>query len=327
MSPTLVIQTAFLGDVVLTLPLLHRLAEAHGPVDILTTPAARPLVAGHPAVGEAIAYDKRGGDRGPGGLLRMGRVLRARHYARVYLPHRSWRSAILALLAGAPERIGFRESPAAWSYTRRIPRGTGHETARLLRLAGGDPVVPPVPWLAISPADAARAAAWLSERGISGPFLALAPGSAWGSKRWGGFAALAERTPEPMVVIGGPEDVPLGEAIVAAAPGRAHNAAGALSLGESAAVIGRARALVTNDSAPLHLATAVGTPVVAVFGPTVPEFGFGPLGARDRVVQHGGLDCRPCSSHGPPVCPLEHHRCMRDIPVAAVQEAVEHCVR
>ena len=327
MSPTLVIQTAFLGDVVLTLPLLHRLAEAHGPVDILTTPSARPLVAAHPAVREAIAYDKRGRDRGLGGLLGIGRALRARRYARVYLPHRSWRSATLALLAGAPERIGFHDSPAAWSYTRRMRRGPGHETVRLLRLAGTGLSLPPVPWLAIAPADTARAEAWLEQRGVTRPFLVLAPGSAWGTKRWGGFAALAERGSVPMVVVGGSEDALLGEAIAAAAPGRAHNAAGVLSLGEAAAVIGRARALVTNDSAPLHLATAVGTPVVAVFGPTVPEFGFGPLGPQARVVQHRGLDCRPCSSHGPPVCPLNHHRCMRDISVTAVEEAVEQCVR
>jgi heptosyltransferase-2 len=80
--------------------------------------------------------------------------------------------------------------------------------------------------------------------------------------------------------------------------------------------------LVTNDSAPLHLATAVGTPVVAVFGPTVPAFGFGPRGARDRVVEHPALACRPCSAHGPQVCPLGHHRCMQELSVESVAAAV-----
>jgi heptosyltransferase-2 len=110
--------------------------------------------------------------------------------------------------------------------------------------------------------------------------------------------------------------------VIAAAPGRAHSAAGQLGLRASAALLARAAVLVTNDSAPLHLATAVGTPVVAVFGPTVPGFGFGPRGPTDRVVEHPSLACRPCSAHGPQVCPLGHHRCMREISVEAVAAAV-----
>jgi heptosyltransferase-2 len=79
--------------------------------------------------------------------------------------------------------------------------------------------------------------------------------------------------------------------------------------------------LVTNDSAPLHLATAAGTPVVALFGPTVPAQGFGPRGAADRTLGVT-LGCRPCSAHGPQACPLVHHRCMRDLPVEQVVRAV-----
>jgi heptosyltransferase-2 len=88
-------------------------------------------------------------------------------------------------------------------------------------------------------------------------------------------------------------------------------------------LIARAALLVTNDSAPLHLATAMGTPIVALFGPTVPEFGFGPLRAGDVSLGMEGLQCRPCSSHGPLQCPLGHHRCMRDLTVEAVIAAIE----
>ena len=90
----------------------------------------------------------------------------------------------------------------------------------------------------------------------------------------------------------------------------------------SGSLLGRASVLVTNDSAPLHLATAVGTPVVAIFGPTVPAFGFGPRGFRDRVIEHPSLPCRPCSAHGPHVCPLGHHRCMRELSIDEVAAAV-----
>jgi len=94
-------------------------------------------------------------------------------------------------------------------------------------------------------------------------------------------------------------------------------------LRQCAVLIGRARLLVTNDSAPLHLATAMGTPVVAVFGPTIPEFGFGPVRERDASVGLVGLVCRPCSDHGPPACPLGHHKCMRELSVDRVLAAIE----
>ena len=321
-TTTLVIQTAFLGDVVLTTPLLAVLAERHGPVDVVTTPAAAPLLETHPAVASVIRYDKREADRGLVGIVRLGRRLRRRRYASVYLPHRSWRSAALALISGAAERIGFADSPAAATYTRRVPRPElGHEVERLLSLAGGEAAAPPVR-IELTADDRAAAEAWLRARGVGDGFVALAPGSIWGTKRWPGYVELAAALDAPVVVVGGREDAALAEAVAAAAPGRGHNAAGALGLRGSAALIGRAAVLVTNDSAPLHLATAMGTPVVAIFGPTVPAFGFGPRGARDRIVEHPALECRPCSAHGPRVCPLGHHRCMTELSVESIAAAV-----
>src|SRR3954469_4729299 len=96
-ATALVIQTAFLGDVILTTPLLSRLAEQHGPVDVVTTPGAAGLLEHHPSVASVLRYDKRGADRGGGVLGPTGPLLRPRRYRRVYLPHRSLRSATLAL--------------------------------------------------------------------------------------------------------------------------------------------------------------------------------------------------------------------------------------
>lgn len=176
--------------------------------------------------------------------------------------------------------------------------------------------------LGITEGDRGVAGRWMERWGVRDGFTAVAPGSIWGTKRWPYYPELAAALPGQVVVIGGPDDAELAEAVVRAAPDRAASAAGALSLRESAALLERAAVLVTNDSAPLHLATAVGTPIVAVFGPTVPGFGFGPLGPRDQVVELHGLPCRPCSAHGPQRCPLGHHRCMRDLDVAAVLRAV-----
>jgi len=165
---------------------------------------------------------------------------------------------------------------------------------------------------------------------VTGAFVALAPGSIWGSKRWPYYPELARQLADhaTVVVVGGQDDVGLGEEIQRAAAGgngrqRVVNACGRLTLRESAALIGRASALVTNDSAPLHLATAMGTPIIALFGPTVTEFGFGPLHAGDVGLGVDELQCRPCSLHGPPQCPLGHHRCMRELTVEAVIAAIE----
>ena len=324
----LVVQTAYLGDVVLTTPLLSVLAERHGPVDVVTTPAAAPLLETHPAVGRVIPYAKRGADRGFSGLLRLGRSLRAERYAFAYLPHRSLRSAALALIARIPRRIGFADG---WRlvYTGSRPRpASGHEIDRLLALADVSPHHQTAPTLGLTAADVAAAEAALRAGGIAGAFAALAPGSIWGSKRWPHFAALAERLAGRLdvVVVGAAEDAPLGAEIgtaVAHAGARSANLCGQLTLRQSAAVIRKAAVLVTNDSAPLHFAQAVATPTVAIFGPTLPSFGFGPRGPRDRALGVDGLPCRPCSAHGPARCPLGHHLCMQSLRVEDVLHAIE----
>jgi len=322
-SLTLVIQTAFLGDVVLTTGLLSLLASRFGPVDVVTTPAARPLVETHPAVRRAIAWDKRGADRGVRGLWRLARGLMRERYARAYLPHRSLRSAALALLAEIPERIGFSGSAVAVMYTRHVVRpDDGHEAERLLRLGEPGAGTRAEVGLGLTEADRREAGEWLREHGVPNGFVALAPGSIWATKRWPYYAELARALDRPLVIVGGAEDRELGQVVAAEAPGRAWLAAGELPLRASAALLERAALLITNDSAPLHLASAVGTPVVAIFGPTVPAFGFGPRGPRDRIVEHPALACRPCSSHGPRVCPLLHHKCMKEVAVERVLEAV-----
>ena len=307
----------------LTTGLLSALAERHGPVDVVVTPAAAPLVETHPAVRRVVRYDKRGRERGPGGFLRLAKALRAEGYARSYLPHRSFRSAALAWCARIPERIGFEESVGAWLYTRRVsaPR-EGHQAERLLALACLAPATDARVHLELTEEDRAAAYAWLATRGIGDGFVALAPGSIWATKRWPGFADLARLLPGRVVVIGGTEDAAVSDSVVTAAPDRVASAAGAVPIRVSAALIERAAVLVTNDSATLHLASAVGTPVVAIFGPTVPAFGFGPRGDRVGIVERGDLTCRPCSRHGPQRCPLGHHRCMREISAPVVRDMV-----
>ena len=324
---SLVVQTSFLGDVVLTTGLIAELA-GRGPVDVVVRPEAAALLANNPSVRRVVVYDKRGADGGVGGAWRIGRRLRAAGpYAAAYLAQGSPRSALLAVVAGARERVGFDTSRGARPFYTRVVRyrGERHHAERLWALArpddapGAEQVRP-----RLYPGDAERAAADAVLEPLGGaPFAALAPGSVWATKRWPYYAELAARLAgeTALVVVGGPGDGELAGAIAAACPpGRVVDATGRLSLLASAALIARARLLVTNDSSPQHLASAVGTPTLAVFGPTVPAFGFGPLAPGSATGGVEGLACRPCDKHGPRVCPLGHWKCMREQAPAVIAE-------
>ncbi|HTJ23270.1 MAG TPA: lipopolysaccharide heptosyltransferase II [Gemmatimonadaceae bacterium] len=316
---SLVVQTSFLGDMVLTTPLIAWLAKA-GTVDVVATPRTAGLLENNPDVREVIVYDKRGADRGVGGFTRLAARLRTVRYGAAYLAQGSVRSGALTLAAGIRERVGFASSAGRAFYTTRIPPIDNiHHAARLLSLGTRDPTgdVPAAtlrPRLYPGPRERAAVDELIGGSTLE-PTIALAPGSIWATKQWPYYADLARelRGLARLVVVGADADRPLAMEIVAAADGSAIDATGKLSLLASAELIGRARLLVTNDSSPLHLASAMNTPTLAIFGPTVPEFGFGPLAERSTVVGRDELACRPCDRHGPRRCPLGHWRCMREI--------------
>ncbi|GAB1344943.1 lipopolysaccharide heptosyltransferase II [Gemmatimonas sp.] len=338
-----VLQTSFLGDMVLTTPLLERLA-GEGLVHVVATPANAALLANHPAVSRVIVFDKRGADRGLSGLRRVAQRLRAVGAQRAFLAQGSSRTAALAWMAGIPERIGFETSGGRLFTTRRVPYDRAqHHAARLWQLANpaGDHTVPPPlrPTLHPGAAEHDAVAQLLAANGVAGhePLVALAPGSVWATKRWPSFEALAAAlVASPLlahgriVVLGASTDAPLAtairQAVLAVGGAPVVDATGQLSLLGSAALLSRCRVLVTNDSAPLHLASAMNTPTVALFGPTVPALGFGPLAVQQRVVQHDSLACRPCHAHGPMQCPQQHWRCMRDLEPTRVAEAAVQLV-
>lgn len=338
MQFSLVVQTSFLGDVVLTTPLVAELAR-RGPVHAVVTREGAPLLARNPHLHGLTIYDKRGAARGVGGLASVAAELgaarteaehRGATEAVAYLAQGSVRSAALARLAGFRTRVGFSTSAGRWLYTRRVPyRDDRHHAERLWRLAAESPAATPTPEQLrprLYPGGGEREAVdrLLAEhRAREASLVAVAPGSVWATKRWPYYADLARvlASRARVVVVGSGDDRALA-ADIAGAGAHVIDATGRLSLLGSAELIGRCAALVTNDSAPQHLASAMGTPTVTVFGPTVPEFGFGPLAPRSTTAGVTGLACRPCDRHGPQRCPLGHWRCMRDLSVETVADAV-----
>ena len=321
----LVVQTAFPGDVILTTPLIRRAAERLGaPVDVIVIPAAASVLANNPHVREVIVYDKKGKDAGLGPFLALVKRLRARRYAVAYCVQASPRTALLAWLARIPRRIGFRGARGAFFYTHAVmQRGEPHQVEKLLRLADGAPERRE-PEIYPSAGDKEAVGLLLETAGIAGEFIALAPGSAWATKRWPYYPELARAIADaermPIAIVGGPGDRADARAIRQAVGNSVPVADGttALTMLQSGDLIRRARLLISGDTAPVHLAGAVDTPVVEIYGPTVPQFGFAARPAYSRLVEPDPLPCRPCHPHGPAICPLVHHRCMRDLPIGTV---------
>ena len=338
MAGTLLIQTAFIGDVILMTALLEHLrhAEPGTPVDVLVRRGNEGLLTGHPHVRRVLVWDKK--HRKYAGLLQLLRQIRNTGYGRVVTLQRFASTGFLTAFSGAPERVGFDKNPLSRFFTRRVPHAIGdgtHEVVRNLALLRNNEEsgmrneelgVPAnfsflIPDSLLSAASRPRVYPSASDEAQAGacaalgPYVCLAPTSVWFTKQYPAekWQELLAELPVGLRVylLGGPPDVAACERLAATSTREnVTNLAGKIGLLASAALMRSAVMNYVNDSAPLHLCSAVGAPVTAVFCSTVPEFGFGPLAPVSYVVQtHEPLACKPCGLHGHAACPLGHFRC------------------
>ena len=326
MLRVLLVRFSSIGDVVLTTPLVRALRRRHPDAELVyvTKRALAPLVSDNPHLTRVVALEPHEP------VHHLAARLRALAPTHGLDLHGSLRSA--ALRALVPGRwAGYRKRKVARTaliaakldlYRDAVPVAERYfEAARLLdvRPDGGPPE------FHLGSGARERVAAWLAERGLAGvPLAALAPGAAHATKRWPTrhWIELAGRLRaagfEP-VTVGGVGDRGIAQQVPA------PSATGELSLQETGALLGRARVVVSGDTGVMHMATGVGTPVVALFGPTVGRFGFLPYRATATVLERD-LSCRPCSAMGSARCPLGHHRCLDDIAAADVTAAVSRLV-
>lgn len=317
----LIIQTAFIGDVILTLPVAQVLKreKPDAIIDFLCIPSTSELLINNPFINEVIIYNKR--KSGVKGLFGIAKKIRNENYDVIISPHRSFRSSLIAFLSGCKNTISFDKSDMSSMYKQTVEYVTGiHEIQRNLKLLEPLGIIENKiikPELFPSDDDKSDIDSLLREKGIAeGRFVCIAPGSIWFTKRYPKEKYLKlidtlSRKGIPVFIIGGKDDEELGEYL--SGHENVFNMAGKLSLLESAELIKRAKLLVTNDSAPLHISNAVGTDVVAIFGATIPGFGFYPYGKNDVIFETKGLVCRPCSIHGGNKCPIGTFECMMKI--------------
>ena len=335
MAPNiLLVRFSAIGDILLTTPLIRALRARHPAAKItyVTRSAFVPLLAHNPHLTEVIGWEPGT----PIGAL-ADRLKNAAFTHRLDL-HGSLRSRLLRWRVGG-KWTGYpkhRVPRAVLIRTKRDIYPDALPVAERYFDAAADLDVQPDGGpaqcflSAASTRDAERFLA-ASDIGLSRQLIALAPGAAHATKRWPAhhWTELSHRLigmGNDLVVLGGPEDAGLAERLSPAFRGRGASAAGRFDLAGTAALLRRARALISGDTGVMHLATAVGTPVVALFGPTVERFGFFPYRAKATVVQKD-LSCRPCSAHGSAACPLKHHRCLQDLMPEDVLDALRKLPR
>lgn len=349
MKQFLLIQTAFLGDAVLASGLLEKLHEffPDADLDMVVRKGNEGLFKGHPYLRELYVWDKRQGKTRA--LFRLIRSIRKQRYDHVINAQRFFSTGLMTVLSGGKETIGFDKNPLSFLFSRKVKhvipewktlRGTHaamemegkHEMDRLNDLiAHLTDATRPLPRLYPAEEDRRQARQALQEPGVPSSlqqdlpkpgqgYATIAPASVWHTKQWPAekWIGLVKALPRGMrvLLIGGPGDAELCGRIAREA-GRGEVLAGRLGLLATAALMEGAGMNYVNDSAPLHIASAMRAPVTAIFCSTVPAFGFGPLHANGRVVQREEpLYCRPCGLHGHRACPEGHFKCALEIRIA-----------
>jgi heptosyltransferase II len=322
-SPILIIPYMWIGDFVRGHTVVRVLKERwpNRPVDLLTTTLCAPLVDYMPGVRTGIVWDLPRSRLALAKQWSLAALLRERNYRTALVMPRTWKAAIAPTLAAIPERVGFVGEFRFglinhWRWgERKLPRFIDKNAALALPDGASLPPEWPVPQLRVPPEEIER---WRQANGVgSRPAVALAPGSVGSGKRWpyyGEAARLLIAQGLDVWVVGGPGEKALAAEIVATGGPGVCDLTGT-DLRNGVLAMAAASVAISNDSGLMHIAAALGTPTMGIFGPTSP-YHWAPLnGLAATVKTDTEVPCQPCHR---PVCRMKHHRCMRDIPASDV---------
>ena len=312
MKKVLIIQTAFLGDVILATPIIAnlKLKFPEAEIDFLVKKGNEELLNNHPDLMQVFTFDKKKKSKE---ILRLIQLFRKNKYDLVINLHRFASSGLLTVLSGAKRKIGFQKNPFSFLYSKAYPHQMDqglHEVDRNLNLIS-DLLIPMVRRPALYPKDSDLKSV---EEFQKQAYYCLAPASVWFTKQapeavWVQLMKQLNESGASIYLIGGPDDKNLLDKIIETSTVKAVNLAGKLSIMQSAALMKGATRAFVNDSGPLHIASAMNTPVTAFFCSTVSDFGFGPLSDDAKILEVKDLACRPCGLHGHQECPQGHFKC------------------
>lgn len=321
-----IFQTSFIGDSVLTTPLIQKTAKLfpESKIVVITRPQTEDIFRPMKEVSQIILNDKKGWNK-IAGVWKTANAIKQTHADILLVPHRSFRSALIAWLSRVPIRIGFTSSEGRFLYTKTVPFSWMiHDAERNLSLLQGivkEKFTAEKLNMRYAPSAEENVERLMRDFNLTGKTLVgIHAGSAWPTKCWPMeyFVQLISRLQtelgvQAVLVGGGKQDAALGEKICQLAKGHAASLCGKTSLADLMALMQHLKLFITNDSGPMHIATAFDVPTLAIFGPTTRELGFFPYGEGHRVMEVKNLPCRPCALHGGKKCPEGHFKCMRDI--------------
>ncbi|MFT4031707.1 MAG: glycosyltransferase family 9 protein [Siphonobacter sp.] len=325
----LVIQTAFIGDVILVTSLLEKL-HYHFPeaeLDFMVRKGNEGLLKQHPYLHETLVWDKKAGKYRT--MWKLLKYVRSQQYDYVINVQRYATTGFLTAFSGAKMTVGFDKNPLSFLFTKRIRHlfDGRHEVKRNTELVSfftDEQVFPPKLYPTELPFEPLR------------PYVCIAPMSVWFTKRYPEhkWVKFLREIPSylQVYILGGPEDIEACEHLRQAALSKhdravIQNMAGKLNLLQSGALMQGAVMNYVNDSGPLHLCSAVNAPTCAVYCSTAPILGFGPLADFSRIVQaNEDLPCRPCGLHGRKTCPQGHFRCAEGIETSQLMDVLKEVI-
>ena len=317
MKKIVIIQTAFLGDVILATPVISELKRIFpgAEIDVLVRKGNESLLANNPHLRKTFTLDKTEGKYKS--IFRLIKQFKKEKYDLAINLHRFGSSGIITAFSGAKKKYGFKKNPFSFLFTKKFDHliGNGqHEVERNLSIiAEFGAVTIRRPELFPSEEDFSIVTQIIQE-----PFYCMAPASVWFTKqlpkeKW---VELIDHYNQlgTVYILGGKGDHLFCEEIISQTTAKTSiNLAGQLNLLESAALMSKATRNFVNDSGPLHIASAMNAPVTAFFCSTVTSFGFGPLSDDNIIREVDNLDCRPCGLHGHKACPRGHFKCGSEI--------------
>lgn len=320
MDKILVVQTAFIGDAVLTLPMIQKLKDKHpqSEIDVLAIPETAEIFSASPFVGRVIQMDKKGRHKSFFQMLKFVREIKKNEYNFIYSPHRSLRTSLIVMMLGVRETAGFNNSSLKHVYKTLIDYKTGvHEVQRNLDLINynySDDSWRIIPALNIPDAAKEKLADFFKSNNLKGKLAAVAPGSVWETKRYppeyfeGVIRYLLSRR-YSVILIGSEKEKALCENIAGKFSDGVLTSAGVFTILETVELLKRAEILISNDSAPAHFGMCADIPVLTIYCSTIPEFGFYPFNKKSTYVSLEGLSCKPCGIHGHNQCPVKNFAC------------------
>lgn len=320
MEKILIIQTAFIGDAILTLPMIEKLKEKFpsSSIDILCIPSTQEIFSASPFVSEVLVMDKKSEQKSILKLSEFAAEVKKQNYTKIISPHRSFRTSFIVMQSGVRETYGFSSSSLAHVYKNLVDyKYDIHEVQRNLDLIGFE--YSPESWriipkIKIDETSRQKVSQFVSSNNLSGKLIAIAPGSIWETKKYpeNYFQEIIKHFTNrsyKLLVVGGDQDKELCERLTNGFADKVFSTAGMFSIIESIELLKNVNLLLTNDSAPTHFGMCANIPVLAIYCSTVPEFGFYPYNKKSSYISFNDLKCKPCGIHGYEQCPIKTFDC------------------